>query len=603
MKIVIHNIFNYYNKGNSFNSNNKKNSEFIDEGEHTPRTKYLLKHEEEIDEIYKKEKAKNIDVDLNAIIMERKEAKMNKKKIEAIIKSEKEKWALLKKHQEDKKRKANFAQYDKYIVQEPNQMRILVLGESCSGKTCLIKRYIKDEFDPEYKTTLSIEAFKSELLFYKEASFRIELIDTPPLENFYKFLGDVLYFVQGIIFVFDASNKNSFLRMQHYFKMTNFYEFQRVGIIATKKDICTENDKYKYYQLQQFCQQHKAIHAFISAKDTKEDISNFIDALCPEIIPSLVNKKEELKLQYPYTKAIKNDFPKKNAIDEAIIKKAKEDDSSYYGSEDSKNKEKDREEEIKEYYLRKKKNNQVSRKSKPKINYIYNVGNINNKNFKEDISIGLEEKKEELKSFNNIIGNVNLDLEKLFQKYRPDSASLKSDEKKHLRKKHAKHIKQNNKTLEDKRDWVNVNIDALVEEFMQTKTGVKKNKKDKKSNNNKNTIKSKGSKEQNEKSEESKKTKSIKSKESKKEEKKSDKISGVRSKDIKKDQINEENENMEKESQEDKSVENKKEDEEEQKEEYNSKENNDEDDEDLYGEVYDFQRSLMNEAMMEQGQQ
>ena len=53
---------------------------------------------------------------------------------------------MLKKHQEDKKRKANFQNYDKYIVQEPNQMRILVIGESCSGKTSLIRRFIKDEF-------------------------------------------------------------------------------------------------------------------------------------------------------------------------------------------------------------------------------------------------------------------------------------------------------------------------------------------------------------------------------------------------------------------------------------------------------------------------
>ena len=212
----------------------------------------MLKHEEEINEVYKKEKPKNIDVDLNAIIMEKREAKINQKKIDLIVKSEKEKWALLKKHQEEKKLRVNRGKYDKFLVQEPNQMRILFLGESCSGKTCLINRYIKDEFNPEYITTPSIQAFKSELLFYEDASYRIELIDTPPLENFYKLLDDVIYFVQGVILVFDASNKNSFLRMQNYFKMINFYEFQKIGIIASKKDVCTENDKYKYYQLQNF---------------------------------------------------------------------------------------------------------------------------------------------------------------------------------------------------------------------------------------------------------------------------------------------------------------------------------------------------------------
>ena len=61
----------------------------------------------EENEKFKKEKAKNIDVDINAIILERKEEKQNRKRIEAIKKSEREKWNLLKKNQELKKKKAN----------------------------------------------------------------------------------------------------------------------------------------------------------------------------------------------------------------------------------------------------------------------------------------------------------------------------------------------------------------------------------------------------------------------------------------------------------------------------------------------------------------
>ena len=526
--------------------------------------------------------------------MERNEEKVNKKKIEAIIKSEKEKWSALKKHQEDKKRKANFQKYDKYIVQEPNQMRILVIGESCSGKTCLIKRFIKDEFDPEYKTTILVEGFKSDLLYFEDASYRIELIDTPPLENFYKYLEDMIYFAQGVILVFDASNKNAFLRMQDYFKMISFYEFQRIGIIATKKDICTEKDKYKYYQLQKFCQQYKAIHAFISVKTNKDEISNFIDALCPEIIPSLVNNKEELKMQYPYTKSVKNDFPKKNMIDEAIIKKAKEDDSSYYGSEDSKDKEKDKEQEIKEFYLRKKQK-QEKKPSKPKINYIYNVGNANGKKYREDMS--LEEKKEELQDFNSVIGNVNLDLEKLFEKYRPESGSLMGDGKKRRKK-----IKGKNKTIEEEGGgWVNMNIDTLVDEFMKTKIKEKKNKKDKKdkdkdkdkdkkvqkSDISKN-IKSLDNKEEEEKSEEKEKSEKTKSK-------KSSKSKSKKEENNSKNVSNEKNSQIEKKS-ESKKISQKESEKEEEQKDYNS-----EDDlEDVYGDIYDFQQSLMEEAMGEQ---
>ena len=247
----------------------------------------MKKHEEEINEVYKRERAKNIDVDINAIVLERKEARQNKKRIEAIIKSEKEKWALLKKNQELKKQRANFSNYDKYIIQEPNQIRILVLGESFSGKTSFIRRFIKNEFSPEYITTTSIESFKSELLFFEEDSYKVELIDTPPLEKFYPDLNSFLYFAQGVIFLFDASSKNSFLRMQDYFKITSFYDFQKTGIIATKKDICKEKDKYKYHQLKKFCEEHDSIPFFLSAKNGKKEIYQFINLLCPAIIPSI----------------------------------------------------------------------------------------------------------------------------------------------------------------------------------------------------------------------------------------------------------------------------------------------------------------------------
>ena len=330
---------------------------------------FLKKHEEEINEVYKKEKAKNIDVDINAIILERKEEKQNRKRIEAIKKSEREKWNLLKKNQELKRKKANVGNYDKYIIQEPNQIRILVLGESFSGKTSFIRRFIKNEFSYDYKTTVSIESFKSELLFFEEDSYKIELIDTPPLELFYENLNSMLYFVQGVIFLYDPTNKNSFLRIQDYYKITSFYNFQKTGIIATKKDICKENEKYKFHQLKKFCDEYGAIPFFLSAKNGKKEIYQFINLLCPAIIPSLVNRRKEIKFDYPYTKTVKNNFPKENYLDKAIIKKLKEDDSSYESEkEEEKNNEKTKEQLIKEYLLKKEMEKYKKKNKKIKTN-------------------------------------------------------------------------------------------------------------------------------------------------------------------------------------------------------------------------------------------
>ena len=143
--------------------------------------------------------------------------------------------------------------------------------------------------------------------------------------------------------------------MQDYYKMITFYNFQKTGIIATKKDICTENDKYKFYQLKNFCNEYDAIPYFLSVKKSKKEIYKFINLFCPAIIPSLVNKKKEIKFDYPYTKSVLNNIPKENNLDKEIIKKLKEDDSSYESvKEEKNNKEINKEELIKEYLKKKK---------------------------------------------------------------------------------------------------------------------------------------------------------------------------------------------------------------------------------------------------------
>ena len=583
--------------------------------EENQEKKFLKKHEEEINEVYKKEKAKNIDVDINAIVLERKEAKRNKKRIEAIIKSEKEKWALLKKNQEIKKKKANIGNYDKYIIQEPNQIRILLLGESFSGKTSFIRRFIKNEFSYEYTTTTALQSFKSELLFFEQDSYKIELIDTPPLEKFYEQLNSMLFFVQGVVILFDASSKNSFLRMQDYYKIIPFYNFQKIGIIATKKDICKEKDKYKFHQLKSFCHEQGAIPFFLSVKNSKKEIYEFFNLLCPEIIPSIINRKKEIKLEYPYTKTVKNNFPKENYLDKAIIKKLKEDDSSYE-SEKEINEEKNKDEIIKNYLIKKEiEKNAIKKK---KINTVFNIGN------KQRINYDYKNR-----DFNDVIGQINLDLEKLFRKYRPDSGD-KSNHKRKKKMKMDKSKKNDGKNIninrmiqdteekdiedKDRDEWVDVNVDELVEQFKVTKEDFnkkinkhqqkeKKEETKKEKDSNKKSEKGKTIIIDNEEQEEKKEKENELAKDNKKEIKENEEIKEKQEIDnIKsKDKEDKEEENEEEKEEENKNKEDEKEEEEEKEKEEdnrNKEEDNLEDEnyDNLSDDIQEFQQSLMNEA-------
>ena len=308
------------------------------------------------------------------------------------------------------------------------------------------------------------------------------------------------------------------MRIQDYYKITPFYNFQKVGIIATKKDICKERDKYKFHQLKKFCKENDAIPFFLSAKNGKKEIYQFINLLCPAIIPYLVNRKKEMQLDYPYTKTVKNNFPKENYLDKAIIKKLQEDDSSYEGEKEIKT-EKNKEEIIKEYLVKKEKEKNVVKKKK--VNTIFNVGYK-----KKGINYDYKQR-----DFGDVIGQINLDLEKLFKKYRPDSSGSK--EKKNVTKTNKKSYydngkedskvngkdvsnkedKKQNDILKDEEEWVNVNVDELVDEFMKSKEEFNKKK---------TKIKQKEKEQEQEENKESKKTEEKKTKKSRSEKNVSD---------------------------------------------------------------------------------
>ena len=381
--------------------------------------------------------------------MERNEKAKNKKMIEDLVKAERKKWEKLKEHQEQKKKKKiDNSKYNQYTTQESNQIRVLFLGESFSGKTSLINRFIHNIFIEEYSTTLDIQTFKSQIKFYENESYRLELVDTPPLEDFFINLDNVLYFVKAVILVFDFSNKDAYMRMQNYFKIIPFYQQQKIAIIATKKDLCKENEKYRYYQLEKFCKSYNATPCFVSSKYNYDDeINNFFDDFFPDIIPSLINAKKKLNIKYPYLKSEANKIPKINLIDEAIIREAKKNDSSYNGSECDKNQ---------LMHVGGKK--QMTEEAKKK-QYIFRVGGKINYD-DESISEGIKKK-----SFNEVIGDVNLDLEKAFKKYRPTSGdTIKSKKNNNDDKNKIK--KKNERKFEDAaKEWEDYNIELLIEKF------------------------------------------------------------------------------------------------------------------------------------------
>ena len=91
------------------------------------------------------------------------------------------------------------------------------MGEKSVGKTCLIKRYVNDEYVGDNLTTLGTDM----TVHYKEINnknMKITLVDTAGQERFGVITGNFYRGANCILFVYDCTNEQTFQKMENWFR-------------------------------------------------------------------------------------------------------------------------------------------------------------------------------------------------------------------------------------------------------------------------------------------------------------------------------------------------------------------------------------------------
>lgn len=122
-------------------------------------------------------------------------------------------------------------------------LKIILIGDSCVGKSCLLVRYADDKFPEKYITTIGVDfRFKSEK--YENKCVKVQIWDTAGQER-YRSLAKTFYRnAQGVIIVYDMTNKETFDNIKKWINeaKTNIDGFDKIPkiIIGNKCDIITE---------------------------------------------------------------------------------------------------------------------------------------------------------------------------------------------------------------------------------------------------------------------------------------------------------------------------------------------------------------------------
>ena len=113
-------------------------------------------------------------------------------------------------------------------------LSILLLGASDTGKTSLLMRYTKNQYKDSYISTVGLDSTLKKLIIDGE-EVNLHIMDTSGQERFKSLSQSYYKKVDGIIFVLDVTNRESYEGVKFWLKDALSYNKEIVYVIVGNK--------------------------------------------------------------------------------------------------------------------------------------------------------------------------------------------------------------------------------------------------------------------------------------------------------------------------------------------------------------------------------
>ena len=195
---------------------------------------------------------------------------------------------------------------------EKKLFKIITLGDSGVGKTCILRRFVTGKFDKNTLSMIGFESSTKEIILKDGTKVTLKLIDTAGQENYHALATTYIRNSDGVLFVFSHDSRESFNNIKNWlmsFKDNNqdidFDKEFPAFLVGNKCDLEHTIDDFEIENL-------KNEHNFYGYADTSAKDGIGIDDVFSEMgellirIKGKVHKKQNVKIINKHKKKKKN---------------------------------------------------------------------------------------------------------------------------------------------------------------------------------------------------------------------------------------------------------------------------------------------------------
>ena len=187
-------------------------------------------------------------------------------------------------------------------IENIENIKIAILGNSGVGKTCIINRFAKNEFNPETDSTISA-SYQQKYMLKNGKRYQLDLWDTAGQEKYYSLSK---YFYKNayiVILVYDITNKDSFEAIKNiwYIDIKKFGEkYQVLALVGNKADLY-ENEEVDEEMAREYAEKINATFMQVSARSGNNIEYLFETLLCVYLgefqtkAKEMINEKKMIK--------------------------------------------------------------------------------------------------------------------------------------------------------------------------------------------------------------------------------------------------------------------------------------------------------------------